>query len=122
LDAGFLGADHARRPAVGMQDVTMRRAVRAAENPAGTMARAVAGRVGERRLRDLDRETEQPARPAAKRALAAGIRTELMPRKEQRKARLGHFQAAELDAAGRMPFAAAGPAVARRRAAAAPRR
>src|SRR5262249_57081016 len=107
------------RPAFGMQNVTMRRAVGAAQNPRGAMARAVAGRIGERRLLDLHREREQSARSAAKGALAAGIRTELMPLEEQRKACLGHFQAAELDAAGRMPLARAGPTVARRRGAAA---
>src|ERR1051326_6675328 len=119
LDAGLLGADHARRAALGMQHVTMRRTVGAAENPAGAVARAVARRVGERRPVDLDREAEQPARAAAKPALAAGIRAELMARKEQGKARLGDFQAAELDAAGGMPLARAGPAVAPRRGAAA---
>src|SRR5947209_12595607 len=119
LDAGFLGADRARRTAGGVEHVMMRRAVGAAENPAGAVAGAVARRVGERRLLDLDREREQPARTAAKGAVAAGIRAELMPRKEQRKPRLGDFQAAELDAAGRMPLARAGPAVARRRGAAA---
>src|SRR5215472_8820591 len=58
-------------------------------------------------------------RPAAERAGAAGIRAKLVPCKEQRKARLGDFQAAELDAAGGMPLARAGPAVARGRSAAA---
>src|ERR1044071_9182489 len=119
LDAGFLGADHARRAAFGVQHVTMRHAIGAAENPAGAVARALAGGVGERRLLDLDRETEQSARAAAKRARAAGIRAELMAREEQRKARLGDFQAPELDAAGRMPLARAGPAVASGRSAAA---
>src|ERR1043166_6412562 len=118
LDAGFLGADHARRAAGGVQNVMMRRAVGAAENPAGAMACAVAGGVGERWLLYLDRESEQPARLAAERAVAAGGRAGLMARKEQRKARLGDLQAAELDAAGRMPLARAGPAVARRRGAA----
>src|ERR1700736_4567161 len=89
LDAGFLGADRARRAAGRVQNVMMRRAVGAAENPAGAMARAVARRVGERRLVDLDREGEQPARAAAKGALAAGIRAELMPAEEQGKPRLG---------------------------------
>src|SRR6202011_2707730 len=84
LDAGFLGADHARRTGGGVQNVMMRRAIGAAENPAGAVACAVARRVGERRLPGLDRETEQRARSAAKRAVAAGIRAELMPREEQR--------------------------------------
>src|SRR5262249_43211501 len=112
-DAGFLGADRARRAPGGMHEVTMRRAVGAAENSAGAVARAGAGGVGDRRLLRFDREREQPARAAAKGAVAPGIRAELVARKEQRKPRLGHFEAAELDAAGRMPLAGAGPAVAR---------
>src|ERR1043166_9294312 len=89
LDAGLHGADHARRAALGMQHVTMRRTVGAAENPTGTVARAVARRVGERRRVDLDREAEQPARAAAKPALAAGIRAEPLARKEKGKEGLG---------------------------------
>src|SRR6266536_4441658 len=119
LDAGFLCADHARRKAGGMQNVIMRRAIGAAQNPAGAMACAVTCRIGERRLLGLDNEREQPARSATKCAIAAGIRAELVAREEQRKSRLGYFQAAELDAAGRMPLARAGPAVAHWRGAAA---
>src|SRR6185503_14828536 len=83
------------------------------------MARAVAGRIGERRLPGFDRESEEPARSATKGTVTAGIRPEFMTRKEQRKTRLGYFEAAELDAAGRMPLARARPTVARRRGAAA---
>ena len=102
-----------------MQNVMMRRAIGAAQNPAGAMACAVTCRVGERRLLGLDHESEQPARSATKRAVAPGIRAELVTHEEQRKSRLGYFQAAELDAAGRMPLARARPTVARRRGAAA---
>jgi hypothetical protein len=93
-----------------VQNVMMWRAIGAAQNPAGAVACAVPRRVGERRLLGLDHEREQPARSAAKRAVAAGIRAELMTRKEQRKSRLRYFQAAELDATGRMPLARARPA------------
>ena len=69
------------------------------------MARAVAGRIGERRLPGFDRESEEPARSATKGTVTAGIRPEFMTRKEQRKTRLGYFETAELDAASRMPLA-----------------
>src|SRR5215475_380401 len=101
-----------------MQHVMMRRAVGAAENAAGAVARAVACGIGKRRFLCLDHEREQTTGAAAERAVAAGIRAELVAREEQREAHLGDLQAAELDAAGGMPFADARPAVAGGRAAA----
>ena len=52
-------------------------------------------------------------------AVAARIGAEFVALEEQRKAHLGDFEAAELDAARRLPLAGAGPAVAGRRGAAA---
>ena len=92
----------------------MRLAVRAAQDAAGAVPHAVARGVAERGLVDLDREFEHAAGPAAVFALASGIRAELVAAEEQRKAHLGHLQAAEFDAARRLPFAGAGPAVAGR--------
>src|ERR1043165_288534 len=83
------------------------------------MAGTVACRVGERRLVGFDNESEEPARSATKPSVTRRIRPELMAREEQRKSRLGHFQTAELDAAGRVPLARARPTVTRRRGAAA---
>src|SRR5436190_18176993 len=97
----------------------MWRPIRAAQYPAGTMARAVACRVCERWLFGFDHESEEPAWPAAKGAFSARIRPEFVTREEQWIPRLGDFQAAELDAAGRIPLARARPAVASRRGAAA---
>src|SRR5438067_2084315 len=102
-----------------MEQVAMRQAVRAAENAAGAVPDAVAGGIADCRLGGLDDHLDDAARPAAILPVAAGIGPELVRAEKQRKAHLGDFQAAELDAAGGLPFAAAGPAVAGRRGAAA---
>src|ERR1041385_102730 len=117
--AGFLRADHARHTIGGVQNVVMWRTIRSAQYPAGAMARAIACRVGNRGLLCFDHESQESPRSPTKCAVSAGIRPEFMTRKEQRKSRLGYFQAAEFDAAGRMPLARARPTVARRRGAAA---
>src|SRR4051812_35296157 len=93
----------------------VRRAVLAAQDAACAILHAVAGGVGDRRFRDLDREFEIAPRAAAKLPPAAAIRPELVPPEKQREANLRHFQAAELDAACGLPLACARPAVAGRR-------
>src|SRR5207248_10685715 len=75
--------------------------------------------VNDRRPRGLDDHLDDPARAAAELARAARIGAELVPAKEQRKAHLGDFEAAEFDPAGGLPFAGPGPAVAGGRGAAA---
>ena len=64
----------------------------------------------------LDHHLDDPAGAAAILPVAAGIGAELVAPEEQRKAHLGDFEAAELDAARRLPLAGARPAVADRRA------
>src|SRR5258706_14712774 len=83
--AGLLGADRPRRLAVGVQDVTVRRAVGAAQDAAGAVAHAVAGGVAERRLGDFRHDLEHPARAAPILAVAARVRAELMAREVQRE-------------------------------------
>src|SRR5579864_2195792 len=98
-----------------MEGVAVRLAVSAAEDAAGAMAHAFAGGVADCRLRGLYDHLDDAAGAAAVLAGAAGIRAELVRLEKQRETRLGHFEAAELDAASRVPFAGAGPAVAVRR-------
>src|SRR4029077_12748442 len=100
----------------------MRQAVRATEDPAGAVSHAVAGGVAERRLGGFDDHLDDPAGAAAIFALASGIGPELVAAEEQREAHFGHFEAAEFDPAGGLPFAGPRPAVAGwRRPAAGPR-
>src|SRR6185312_491580 len=117
-DADLLGLDGAA-PVARAQDVAVRLAVLAAEDAAGTVADAVARGVAERRLGDLDDHLEVAAGAAAELAVAAGIGAAFVAAEEEREAHFGDFQAAELDAARRLPLAAARPAIARRRGAAA---
>src|SRR5439155_23819413 len=119
LEADFLGLDCARRTPLRMKRIAMRYAVGAAEAAAGAVAHAVAGGVADGRLGGLDHHLDYPARSAAILAGAAGIRAELVAAEEQREAHLCDLEAAELDPARRLPFAGTGPAVARRRGAAA---
>src|SRR5205823_3055607 len=93
-----------------------------AEHAIRGMADAIAGGVRLRALGGLHRQLEQRADAAAEAAVSGGVGAELVEREEQREARLGHLHAAELDAAGGLPFARRLPAIARcRRAAAAAR-
>src|SRR5581483_7091064 len=119
FEAGLLGADRPRLAVAGIKHIAVRPAVLAAKDAAGAVHYPVAGSVGQSRLGGLDHHLDDPARTAAVLPGAARIGAELVFLEEQRKARLGHFEAAELDAAGGLPLAAAGPAVARRRGAAA---
>src|SRR5580704_4492934 len=112
--AGLLGADRARVLVAGIKHVVVRRAVFAAEDAAGAVHHPVAGGVGERRLLGLDDHLDNPAGAAAIPPIAARIGAELVALEEQRKAHLGHFEAAEFDATRRLPLAGAGPAVAGR--------
>src|SRR6185437_7998339 len=114
-EAGFLGLDRARVGVAGMEEVAVRGAVFAAEDAAGAVHDAVAGGVGEAGGFGLDDHLDDPARPAAIAPVAARIGAELVGLEEQRKAHFGHFEAAELDPARRLPLAAARPAVAGRR-------
>ena len=100
LDAGFLGAQHARLAAFRQQAVVMRRAVLAAQHSAWTIAHAVARGVAARGLFDLHHQIERDAEPAAKLAVAAGVGAEFVMAEIQGKAHFGDLDAAELDAAG----------------------
>src|SRR6202030_772520 len=115
----FLGLDRARRPVIGIEHIAMRQAVRAAEDAAGAVAHAVTGGVADRRLGGFDDHLDNPAGAAAEFAFTAGIGAEFVAAEEQREAHLGHFETAEFDPTGGLPFAAPGPAVARRRRSAA---
>ena len=86
----------------------MRLAVLAAEQAAGAVLDAVAGGVADRRLRRLDDHLELAAGTAAIAPVAAAVGAELVAAEEEREAHLVHLDAAELDAAGRLPLAAAG--------------
>src|SRR3546814_6384336 len=85
------------------------------------VAQAVAGGVGDRRLRGFDGEAEIAAGTADEAPVTPGIRAELVATEEQREPRLGDLDRAELQAAGGVPLAGVVPAIAaRRRAAAGP--
>src|SRR5215468_8249024 len=102
-----------------MKCVAVRQAVDAAQNAAGAVAHAVARGVADCRLGGFDDHLDDAARPAAVFACSAGIGAEFVAAEEQREAHLGHFEAAEFDAAGGLPFAGSGPAVTGGRCAAA---
>src|SRR5262245_36048757 len=117
--ADFLRLQRANRSAARLEPIAMRQAVLAAEQAVRRVADAVAGRVGDRRLLDIDPQAQHRADAAAMRAVARGIRSELVALEGQRKARLGDLDAAELDPARGLAFARGLPAVAHRRRAAA---
>src|SRR5262245_58819549 len=119
LDAGLLRPDCAIRPACRLQPVAMRLAVLAAQQAAGAVLDAIACRIADGGLRRLDDELELAPRPAAVAPVPAAVGAELVAAKVQGKPHLLHLDAAELDAARRLPLAGSGPTVARRRAAAA---
>ena len=102
-----------------VHQVVVRCAVLSAEHAARTVAQAVAGNVGDRRLAGFDPHLEIATGAADVLTVAAGIGTEFMADKEQRKTCLGHFHRAELQAAGRMPLTGIVPAIAARRSPAA---
>ena len=97
----------------------MRRAVQPAMDAAGAVLDAIPSGISDRRLRDFDGELQIAARAAAVPPVAATVWSELVTSEEQREADLGHLEAAELDAAGRLPLARTRPAVASGRSAAA---
>src|ERR1700733_12767041 len=66
FDAGFLGAQGARRAFSRYQAIVVGNAVLAAEHAAGSMARAVARGIATRRLFGFQHEIERNAEPAAK--------------------------------------------------------
>ena len=113
-DADLLGLQRTILSARRAQHVVVRRAVEPALDAAGAVLDAVAGGVRDSRLGHLDCEFEIAARPATEPAVAPRIRAELVAAEEQREPHLGHFQAAELDPARRLPLARARPAVTRR--------
>src|SRR5947207_2668058 len=117
--ARFLGLDRAGFLVAGIEHVAVRLPVLAAEDAAGAVFDAVAGGVADRRFFGLDDHLDDAAGAAAILSVAARIGAELVRLEEQREPHLGHFEAAELDAAGGLPLAAAGPAIARGRGAAA---
>src|SRR5215831_107406 len=100
----------------------MRHAVLAAEHAGRAVGRPLARGIAERGLLRLHDEIKRDAEPAAMLSVAAGIGEIFVLAEMQGKARLGHFDAAELQAARGMPLADRRPAVALRgRAAARPR-
>lgn len=84
----------------------------AAEDAAGAITYTVAGSVADGCLRSLDDHFDHTARATVVLPVTPGIRAELVLPKEQREAPFGDFEAAEFDAAGGLPFAAARPAIA----------
>src|SRR5437868_11246096 len=97
----------------------MRHAVLAVKDAAGAVTHAVARGIADGQLGGLDHHLHHPARPAAVFPRSAGIGSKFMTAEEQREAHLGHLETAEFDPAGRLPFSGTGPAVPRRRGAAA---
>ena len=83
----------------------MRRAVFATEQAASAMPDAVARGVGAAGFVGLDDEFQVGAGTADEAAVATGVPAKLVRPKQQRKSRLGDLDRAELEAAGRMPFA-----------------
>src|SRR5579859_1030690 len=118
-DADFLGLDDAGRAALGVQHIPMRQAVLAAEDAASAVPHTISGGVAERGLVNLHGELQHAAGAAAELAVAATVGAEFVAAKEQRETHLRHLEAAEFDAARRLPLPGAGPAVARGRGAAA---
>src|SRR5262249_3384180 len=89
LDSNLLCAQHARRPACREQPIVMRFAVLAAQQPAGTVPRTVAGRIAKCWLVDFEHQIERYSEAAAKLTVTARVRAEFMVAKQQRKAGLG---------------------------------
>src|SRR4051794_29762790 len=116
-DADFLGAQFARWAPFRQQTVAMRRAVLAAKHAARPVAHALAGGIAERGLCRLQHHVEGDAESAAKLTIAAGAGAEFVMTEVEREAHLGHFDAAELQAANAVPFADRGITVATRRCA-----
>ena len=94
-----------------VHDVVVGFAVLAAEHATRAMDKTVAGNIGKRRLFRFDAQVKVAAGATIELTGAAGIRAELVMREEQRKPGFSHFDRAELQAAGRMPFAGVVPAV-----------
>ena len=113
-EANFLCLDRAQRLPIRIKRIAMWHTVDAAEDAAGAVTHAVAGGVADRRFGGLDDHLHDPAGTAAVFAGATGIGAEFVAAEEQREAHLGDFEAAELDAARRLPLARTGPAVTRR--------
>src|SRR5665213_628598 len=90
----------------------MGNAVLAAEHAARSVARAVARGIAPRRLFGFQHQIERNAKAAAKPAVPARAGAIFVVTEIQGKPHLGDFDAAELDAADRMPFADRRPAVA----------
>src|SRR5262245_19356076 len=97
----------------------MGQAVLAAEQTVRRVAHAVTRGVGDRRFLDIHPQAELGADTTAMHSVAGRIGPELVALERQREPRLGHLDAAELDAAGRLPLAGCLPAVADGRRAAA---
>jgi hypothetical protein len=89
----------------------MRPAILAAEQSARSVFDTIARRISQRRLSRLDDELELTAGTTAIQPIAPAVRAELMAAEMQRKSHLLHFDAAELDAACRLPFTGARPAI-----------
>src|SRR6266702_1920398 len=114
FNADFLGTQLARLASLGQQPIMMRLAIFAAEHAAGAVTCAVAGGVALRRLLRFQNQIEGNAETAAILSVAARTGAEFMPRKMQLKPGFRDFEAAEFQAADRVPFADRGPAVAAR--------
>ena len=67
------------------------------------MAHTVTGGIGDRRILDVDPESQHRADAAAMHAVAGRVGTELVALEGQREPSLGDLDAAELDPAGRLP-------------------
>ena len=77
----------------------------AAEHAAGAMTRAIARSIAARGFFSFQHEIKRNAETAAKLPVAAGPGAEFMMAEVQGKAHLGNLDAAEFDAADRVPFA-----------------
>src|SRR5262245_10216304 len=99
-------------PASGDHPVAVRLSIQAAQDAVRGVPDPVARRVAPGRLFSLHSELEPRAHTASKAPVTRRVRPEFVELEEQRKARLGHLDAAELDAAGGLTLAGGLPAVA----------
>src|SRR5262245_17107128 len=91
--ANLFRLQRANRSAARLEPIAMRQAILPAEQAVGSMADAVTGGVGHRRIFDVDPQAQHRADAAAMHAVAGGIRSELVALEGQRKARLGDLDA-----------------------------
>ena len=108
---GPLRTVHALLPCLRMQHVLVRQPILPTQYPARAILHSVACCIGAGRFFDFCDHFQHATGAATILSFAARPTPELMLAKEQWKPHLGHFEAAKLDPAGRLPFTAAWPAI-----------